>query len=109
MNNEACKSFFDTNYVIEHLTVKESSNNKHLENPGAEDLLIKYKGGNSGIPFWLIFNSDGELLADSFDEKGQNLGCPSSEEEVAIFIKKLEMTSSLKPDELNIISKIFTK
>jgi thioredoxin-related protein len=109
MNDEACKSFFDANYVVEHLTVKESPNNKHLENPGAEELLIKYKGGNSGIPFWLIFNPEGELLTDSFDDNGQNLGCPASEEEVVVFVKKLKMTSSLKAEELDIISKIFTK
>ena len=108
MNYEACKSFFDANYVIEHLTVKESPNNKHLENAGAEDLLIKYKGGNSGIPFWLIFDSSGNLLTDSLDENGQNLGCPASKEEVAVFIEKLKMTSSLKTNELEIISKVFT-
>ena len=55
MNDPACKEFFDNNYVIDHLVVKESENNKHLENPGAEDLLKQYKGANSGIPFWLDF------------------------------------------------------
>ncbi|AJR04262.1 thioredoxin family protein [Siansivirga zeaxanthinifaciens] len=108
MNDDACKAFFDANYVITHLTVKESPNNKHLENPGAEDLLIKYKGEKSGIPFWLIFNVEGELLADSFDDKGQNLGCPASKEEVEAFIKKLKNTSSLNERALSIIAEVFT-
>ncbi|WP_111307106.1 thioredoxin family protein [Confluentibacter sediminis] len=108
MNDVACKSFFDDHFVIEHLTVQESAENKKLENPGAQELLTKYKGDKSGIPFWLIFDTEGHLLTDSFDNNGQNLGCPASKEEVAVFIEKLKKTSSMKDEELKIISNVFT-
>ncbi len=107
MNDPACKALFDNNYVIEHLVVKESPANKKLENPGAEDLLAQYKGSNSGIPFWLFFDENGKFLEDSFDLKGNNLGCPVSKEEVSLFIDKLRKTSSLNEDELATIAKVF--
>ncbi|WP_188653520.1 thioredoxin family protein [Yeosuana aromativorans] len=107
MNDPACKEFFDNNYVIDHLVVKESENNKHLENPGANELLKQYKGDNSGIPFWLIFNKNGAFVDDSFDSKGNNLGCPASKEEVSQFINILKNTSAMNDDELQIIANTF--
>ena len=107
MNDPACKDLFDKNYVIEHLVVKESDSNKHLENPGAEDLLKRYKGDKSGIPFWLIFDDEGTFVEDSFDSKGNNLGCPATKEEVALFLDKLRKTSSLTQSDLDIIAKVF--
>lgn len=107
MNDLACKDLFDKNYIIEHLVVKESDPNKHLENPGAADLLKTYKGDTSGIPFWLIFDHKGRFVEDSLDPKGANLGCPATEEEVAWFLEKLRKTSSLTPSELDIIAKVF--
>ena len=107
MNDPLCKDLFNENYIIEHLTVKESANNKHLENPGAQDVLEQYHGDKSGIPFWLIFDSDGNLLTDSFNSSKQNLGCPASEEEVAVFIEKLKLTSKLTDEDLSIISEKF--
>ncbi|MFH4965371.1 thioredoxin family protein [Gaetbulibacter sp. M235] len=107
MNDPACKDLFDKNYVIEHLVVKESDSNKHLENPSAEDLLKRYKGDKSGIPFWLIFDDEGTFVEDSFDSKGNNLGCPATKEEVALFLDKLRKTSSLTQSELDIIAKVF--
>ena len=68
MDDESCKALFDRNYIIEHLDVSESPNNKNLENPGATELLKKYK---SGIPFFLIFDKKDKLLEDSFNSKDQ--------------------------------------
>ena len=108
MNTESCKDLFDKNFIVEHLTIMESDANKHLENPQAEAMFKKYTGGKrTGIPFWLIFNSDGELLEDSFDAKGNNLGCPASKEEVAEFINILKKTASLATEELQVISDQF--
>ena len=98
-------------------SIKESKDNKHLENPGAFDLLKKHGGESSGIPFWLIFNAKGDLLADSkmrpdgagMDEQGQNIGCPATDEEVAAFLEKLRATSSLNSNKLDIIAERFKK
>ena len=115
MNDPACKAFFDASYIITQLVVKESKGKEQLENPGALALMKKYKGDQSGIPFWLVFDSKGVLLADSKmragsanpDATGDNSGCPATEKEVAYFIEVLKKTSSLKPGQLSIIQKRF--
>jgi hypothetical protein len=96
--------------------VYESKGKENLENPGALDLLKKYKGDEKGIPYWLIFDKNGKLLADSKLrpdggglETGDNTGCPANEKEVAHFVKVLKETSSLKDDELSVIEKRFRK
>lgn len=115
LSDTACKKFFDDSYIITHLVVKERKENKHLENPGAEALLTKHHGNQSGIPFWLVYNSKGELLADSqvrpagvgLDAAGKNVGCPASEPEVAHFIEVLHKTSALNEEQLAVIYKRF--
>ena len=115
MNSEACKALFDKNYVIEHLTVMESEGKKGLENAGANDLLKKLNGEGKGIPFWVIFDEKGSRLADCLmkpedakpDVTGNNTGCPSTEEEVAYFVKVLKKTSTLNASQLAVIEKAF--
>jgi thioredoxin-related protein len=117
MNSAACKKLFNDNYVIEHLTVMESDNKKDLENPGAEDSLKRYNGEGQGIPFWLIFDAKGNLLADCLmpskgttgaaHNKGENTGCPSTRDEVAYFVKVLKKTSLLNTTQLAVIQKNF--
>jgi thioredoxin-related protein len=114
MNDETCKKFFEDNFVIRHLVVDESTDKKNLENPGADELRKKYYGDGQGIPFWLVFDKDGKLLADSKiraegagPETGQNTGCPASANEVEYFISVLEKTANLNSAQLAIISKRF--
>lgn len=106
LNDPACKKFFDDNFVIRHLVVDESKDKKQLENPGADDMRRQYHGEGQGIPFWLIFDKDGKLLADSkihkegeVPEGGQNIGCPATAEEVNYFIELLKKTSKLSPEQ----------
>ena len=107
MNDGSCRDFFSRNYVITHLVVQESEKNKDLENPGADEVLKKYKGEDSGIPFWLIFDKNGKLLEDSFNPENQNLGCPATGEEVAEFISKLNRTSDMTEKELEVVASKF--
>jgi thioredoxin-related protein len=117
LNDVSCKSFFDKNYVIEHLTVYENKSKENLENPGAEALLESFNGKDQGLPYWVILDKSGKLLFDSQIRrvgtdgtvKGLNIGCPASDEEVKAFIKILEQTSSLTTDELKIIAERFAK
>jgi thioredoxin-related protein len=109
MNNAACKKLFDNNFVVRHLTVKESDKFKHLENPGGSEMLAKYHGGDKGIPFWLIFDSKGKLVADCLMGSGENTGCPATKEEVDHFIKVLKQTTSLNDQQLAIIETNFIK
>jgi len=94
--------------------VDESDDKKNLENPGADELRKKYHGDGQGIPFWLVFDKDGKLLADSKmrdegggSETGENVGCPASEKEVEYFISVLKKTTKLNSAQLEIIRKRF--
>jgi len=106
MNDDACKDYFEKNFVIRHLVVDESKDKVALENPGANEFRTKYYGDGQGIPFWLIFDKDGKLLSDSKIHKsgesaegGQNIGCPANEEEVAFFIGLLKKYTDLNADQ----------
>ena len=117
LNEPALKKSFDDNYVIKWLVVEESKGKENLENPGAMDLLTKYGGAKSGIPFWLVFDTSGNLLADSqmrpagtpLTTPGDNIGCPASEKEVTAFVDILKATSSIKEPELSLIRARFLK
>lgn len=102
-------SYFNDNYVMLPIVVFENADKVSLENPGSRELIKKYKGENAGLPFWVILDSEGAMVTNSFNEKGQNLGCPSSKEEVAVFIKKLETTSNLTPADAERVALVFTK
>jgi len=115
IDDKSCKEFFQRNYVIRHLVVDESRDKKDLENPGANELRAKYHGDDEGIPFWLIFDKDGHLLADSqirpigmsADGKGENVGCPATEKEVTYFIEVLKKTSRMSETEQAAVQKRF--
>jgi thioredoxin-related protein len=116
MNDKSCKKFFIDNFVTRYLVVDESSDKKNLENSGANELRSKYYGDDEGIPFWLIFDSNGNLLADSqirpegisMSQKGENVGCPAKPEEVDYFIKVLKKTSHLSVEQEETIRKRFS-
>jgi thioredoxin-related protein len=108
MKSDACNTMFDNNYVVAHIVVQESSKNKSLENPGGDVVLKKFKGENAGLPFWVILDPKGNLLADPNNAKGENLGCPATPEEVAVFTEKLKKTSKLSDKQLVVITETFT-
>lgn len=103
------KPIFDKRFVTAYIDVQERGDKKSLENPGGQELMNKYNGENAGLPFWLIINPKGEVLADSFDAKGENLGSPATPEEVATFIAKIEKSSKLNKEEAQTIEKVFVK
>lgn len=114
LNDPAVKPFFDKNYIITHLVVLESAAKKQLQNPGAEAMMEKYHGKGQGIPFWLVFDPQGNLIADSRirkegqgPEEGDNCGCPALEKEVSYFISVLKKSSTMNEAELEIVRKRF--
>ncbi|MFB6458052.1 thioredoxin family protein [Chitinophaga sp. Hz27] len=111
MNDAACKNAFEKNYVIRHITVKEYGDKKSTENPGGMELLTKYHGEKEGIPFWLVFQPDGKLLADSrmkgADGLLHNIGCPAQPEEIAHFLEILKASSHMSATELTAVEKRF--
>lgn len=117
MNDKVCQKMFADNYVICHLTVDESKENKMLENPGADALRKIYHGETAGLPFWMILDKNGKFLVDSkmlpagaaANAERENIGCPAAKEEVAYFTNVLKATSTLKDPQLKIIEERFSK
>lgn len=113
MNDPSCKKAFTDNYEIRHITVMENAAHKADENPGGKELLARYEGDKSGIPFWFILDSKGELQADSRMKtpggKLANVGCPAQPEEVEHFIDVLKKTSGMKAAELEAVRTRFGK
>jgi thioredoxin-related protein len=110
INDPEVHEFFQKNYVLTHLTIQESENNQDLENPGGRAIYTKYGGNNDqGIPYWLIFDPEGKLLADSQIMPGENCGCPATKKEVAYLIKVLKATSKITPSEEKAIEKVFRR
>ncbi len=107
--DKAVKPLIDAHYVTAHLTVYEAKDKKHLEHPGALDLLTKHGGADQGLPYWLVLSAEGQLLAGAQSEKDKNTGCPATEEEVAYFISVLKKTSSLNEDQLDVVKNRFRK
>src|SRR5438067_6048077 len=75
LHDASVQSLTDKNYEITHLTVYESPDKKNLENPGALELLAKYGDDQKGLPYWFVFDKNGNLLADSQIRPGENVGC----------------------------------
>ena len=114
MNDPVCKKLFDDRFVVRHLVVDESDNKKQLETPGGKEMMEKYNGKDVGIPYWLIFGSDGQLLTDSRirkpgqgPEEGSICGCPATADEVAFFTGVLKKYTDLTDDQLKVIAKRF--
>ena len=117
MASPECKPLFDQSFVICHLDIAESPDKRDLENPGAEELYAKYANENCGIPFFLIMNADGAVIADSRikshgiapNSSGDNIGYPGSRPEMEYYLRTLRETTSLTPAQLKIIKEKFTK
>jgi thioredoxin-related protein len=101
------KPLIDNNYVTAHLTVYETPNKKALENAGALEFLTKHGGADQGLPYWMVLDKNGKLLADAQYKPGENSGCPAAEVEVAHFINVLRKTSSLNEAQLKVIERRF--
>jgi thiol-disulfide isomerase/thioredoxin len=115
LNDASVKKMFDDNFVITHLTVDEAKDKKNFENAGAMELRAKWNGTEQGLPYWVVLDKSGNLLADSqirpagadAKTKGSNVGCPASQEEVAHFISVLTKTAKLDENQLKVIAERF--
>lgn len=113
LSKPAVSPLIEKNYVVKHIVVQEAPAKKNLETPGGLELLTKYNGDKQGIPFWVILDKNGKLLADSrvrkegSDTPGDNTGCPATKEEIEYFVKTLKTTSSLTDDQLKTIANTF--
>lgn len=117
VNDPACKDFFNKNFVIRYLDILERGDKVSIENPEATDLYNKFGGKDGGVPYFLIFDKSKSLLSDSkmsvTDNGGktsmQNIGCPTSDEEIAAFIKILDKATKVSEKDKAAIQERFRK
>jgi len=112
LENPEIKPILDKNYIIARLDVKERGEKIQThECPGGNELLTKFGGSKSGLPFIVFLNKKGKMIANSnVMPKNQNIGYPGSKEEIAAFMKLLHQTAPRITDkEHNRISKYLEK
>jgi thiol-disulfide isomerase/thioredoxin len=117
VNDPSCKDFFDKHFVIRYLDIMEKGDKINTENTGAIDIFNKNGGQGGGIPFFLIYDKNKSLIADSkikaandpAGKPGQNIGCPASEQEIAAFIQILEKAAKITDPEKTAITERFKK
>ncbi len=117
MKDSSTIKLFNNNYVIAYITVQETPKNKQLETIGGFELMKKYGGETSGLPYWCVIDENGKLIANSkvkadninLDADGNNAGCPADKNEIDYFLRVLKSTSTLNVAELALIKKRFEK
>lgn len=104
MNEPSAKEFFDKSFVIAHIVAHESAPHLKKQNLGADKMLFRYQGPNrNGIPFWIIFDEDGNKLADY-----NGFPSPHYADDYAAFEKILQNTAGASDTDLAKIKKAFS-
>jgi hypothetical protein len=56
---------------------------------GGKELSARYGGEKLGLPWFCVLDARGEVLGNSLDAKGKNIGCPYKDDEIAAFTAML--------------------
>lgn len=100
-----CKKFFEDNFVVVPLIVKETEKKLLDENYGSDKLLLKYQGTErDGIPFWIIFDKDGKWIVDY-----NGYPIPRDEEGYKTFEEILKKTAKVTEQDLVNVKQAFTE
>jgi len=87
-------SIVAANYVVVNLVVQEREEKKALENPGGQEVMDKWGGAKSGLPFYVFLDASGRKIADSNAmPDGGNVGFPGNAKEAAVFLGLLDKTA----------------
>lgn len=93
-------AIFDKYFVVIHLNTLEAAGGgkANLENPGANQLLIKFGGvsssGEIGFPYMVVLDENASLLVSSNrpakgKPDGEGIGFPTEADEIAWFLNML--------------------
>lgn len=88
-------SLIADNYVVANLVVKEEEvEKKRLEHPGGGELMNRWGGADSGLPFYVFLDANGNKIADSNAmPEGKNIGFPYTRDEIERFMGLLDKTA----------------
>ncbi len=100
LDDPAIKPVFERYFVTVKLDVMETdAEHKKLENAGADVLMKKLGGTNSGLPFHAFVNAKGELIVNAMEESpghvSMAIGYPNQPNEIVWF---LSMVKKAAPD-----------
>lgn len=107
------KAIWDRHFVTVDLVVLETPEKKHLENPGAEELMGANGGAKAGIPYFFFVDKEGKTIVNSTrpakgDDKGGNVGCPYEPKEIEWFMTMLAKAApKMTKEETAAIQKAF--
>jgi hypothetical protein len=90
-----------------NLVVQERDDKKALEHPGGQEVMDKWGGAKSGLPFYVFLDASGRKIADSNAmPDGTNVGFPGNAKETDIFLGLLDKTAPRlsKGDRAKIVS-----
>jgi thioredoxin-related protein len=78
---------------------------------GGKEMLQHYaKRDNTGIPWFVLLDTEGKVLATSDTADGQNIGCPATDEEIAHFRSMLTGAAKhLNKDDIEKITALLKK
>lgn len=111
ITSDDLKNIFKDNFVITHLDVLEREEKiEKLENPGGADIMKKFGGENSGLPFYVFLDAKGNKIADSnVMPENSNIGYPGAPEEIAAFVKIVKKSAKhLSEENVAAITKYLT-
>ena len=64
ITSDELKKIFDNNFVITHIDVLEREDKiEQLENPGGKEIMAKFGGEKSGLPFYVFLDSKGKVIS----------------------------------------------
>jgi hypothetical protein len=95
LEDPAIKEMMEGHYVIARLDVLEAGGNiQTLKNPDGNEIIKSLGGEKSDLPFYVFIDAKGTKFADSnVLPNDQNMGYPSSSEEIAAFEMLLKKTT----------------
>jgi len=100
VNDPQVRPIFERYFVLATIAVgEEIAGNASKNNPGGEELLVKFGGvkhsGDTGVPFIFIIDPNGTIVATSErpiagQNTGENVGYPTEPEEIDWFLKMMK-------------------
>lgn len=74
-------------FQVLNLIVRERDEKKALEHPGGNELMDRWGGAKSGLPFYVFLDGTGQKVADSNAMlDGSNIGFPAVPQEITAFM-----------------------
>lgn len=98
-------------FTVLNLVVRERDDKKALEHPGGNELMDRWGGAKSGLPFYVFLDGSGAKVADSNAmPDGGNIGFPAVPAEIAAFMSLMRKAApAMTPAERGTLEGYLTR